>query len=472
MRAKSFPLPERFLQRMQEQLGAEYPDFIQALHKRPSTSFRLNPGKPSQPFRAPRIGQRPVPWCAEGRYLARRPLFAADPLIFAGAYYVQEASSMFLAHALRSAMPANPVRALDLCAAPGGKSTLIRDCLPEGSLLVSNEIMPKRLVALAENLTRWGHPDVVVTNNSPEDFRPLEDYFDVMVVDAPCSGEGMFRKDRKAVQMWSDMLVKACQRRQVQILDSVIGALRPGGLLVYSTCTFATEENEENVRRLAESGDFEPVQLPIGPEWGITTSAIQTNAGMFEGYRFYPHKARGEGFFLSCLRKKEDGYRVRKLRPPKRPLFPPAVSERLPNRHYALLVPYLRPGQPCEFFLHEQENVWAIPIRWVEDFKLLAATLRLKQAGTEAGKFKNGKFIPGHGLAMSQLLGPEIPRLELDYEQALAYLRRQDFQLPEDRQKADWQVVCWQGVPLGWIKVLPNRFNNYYPMDLRLRKQF
>ncbi|MDR1585712.1 MAG: RsmB/NOP family class I SAM-dependent RNA methyltransferase, partial [Prevotellaceae bacterium] len=229
--------PESFVERSKSLLGDEYNVFEAALQTTPPVSVRVNNKIDMHP------SEELVPWCEKAYYLQERPLFTADPLLHAGAFYVQEASSMFLYQAVKQHFP-SAKRTLDLCAAPGGKSTLLLQSLPDDGLLVSNEIIRSRAHILAENITKWGNPNAVVTNNSPADFGKLPGYFDAVVVDAPCSGEGMFRKDADAAGEWSLQLVNLCAERQREIVSSVWKALKPDGILVYSTCTFNREENE------------------------------------------------------------------------------------------------------------------------------------------------------------------------------------------------------------------------------------
>ena len=242
-----------------------------------------------------------MPWCKEGFYLEGRPQFTFDPLFHAGYYYVQEASSMFVTHVLRQLVK-EPVEMLDLCAAPGGKSTAARSVLPEGSTLVSNEPIPTRAQILLENITKWGWPDCTVTNNYPRDFRKAKAKFDVILCDVPCSGEGMFRKDPETISEWSLQNVEKCWRLQREIVADAWECLTPGGILIYSTCTYNIKENEENVRWIQQTYDAEILPVPTKPEWNITGSLLKG----FEGpvYRFIPGITRGEGLFMCALVKR------------------------------------------------------------------------------------------------------------------------------------------------------------------------
>ena len=261
----------------------------------PSVSIRLNSKitdnrlqiTDSTSFLTPHSSFLTVKWCEQGRYLSERPKFTYDPLFHAGAYYVQEASSMFVWQAL-SQLVEQDALVLDLCAAPGGKSTAIAQYLSENGFLVSNEYVPQRAHVLVENITKWGAPNCVVTNNAPRHFEKLKTRFDAILVDAPCSGEGMFRKDERAREEWSPANVDMCVERQREILESAWKVLKPGGVLIYSTCTFNSHENEEQVQWLIDEMEAEYLPLKIEDDWMITETE--------RGYRFLPHKTRGETY--------------------------------------------------------------------------------------------------------------------------------------------------------------------------------
>jgi len=279
---------------MQQQLGDEYEAFADALDADPVCSIRLNRRKPADRF----ADADNVPWCESGRYLAERPPFTLDPLFHAGCYYVQEASSMYVSWLLKQYIKTDDsLVALDLCAAPGGKSTLLLNDLPEGSLLYANEPIRQRANILKENIIKWGNRNVVVTCNYPRQYKSLEDCFDLILCDAPCSGEGMFRKDSESIGEWSMRNVMMCQQRQREIVEDVWGCLREGGLFIYSTCTYNHFEDEDNVRWIAETLGAEVLPLNDQPEWGIRNG------------HFYPHHVKGEGFFIAILRKNGEGQR-------------------------------------------------------------------------------------------------------------------------------------------------------------------
>ena len=279
-----------FVERTEKLFGKErFARFMQALDGEPVVSVRYNTSK-----QMPDDENASVPWAANGRYLSSRPVFTADPLFHAGCYYVQEASSMFIERFIEQYID-SPVRALDLCAAPGGKTTHLLSLLPKGSMLVSNEPVAQRAQVLAENVIKWGNPNSVVTRNEPADFGSFTNFFDLIVVDAPCSGEGMFRKDSGAVEQWSLSNVEQCVKRQKRILADIWPTLRPGGVLVYSTCTFNREENEDCVAWIAEELGATPLTVEADEAWGVTGALV----GDMPVYRFLPGYTAGEGFFIN-----------------------------------------------------------------------------------------------------------------------------------------------------------------------------
>lgn len=284
------PLPVDFIQLMREHLGDEQAESLfQGLTQEPTVAVRFNLHKTQHlALNLDALGD-PVPWCPNAYYLSGRRAFTFDPLFHAGGYYVQDASSMYLAQILRKHLPLKGVRGvLDLCAAPGGKSTLLASLLPEGSTLISNEPIRKRAQVLAENMQKWGRPGCYVTNNYPRDFRHFHDCFDLILTDVPCSGEGMFRKDPVAIAEWSLDNVRQCVDRQREILQDILPTLRPGGLLVYSTCTFNRFEDEEQVQWLQS-------------EYGLE---------LLEERHFFPGRDRGEGLYIAALRRTEHTDRV------------------------------------------------------------------------------------------------------------------------------------------------------------------
>ncbi|KXX68048.1 hypothetical protein [Flammeovirga sp. SJP92] len=464
---RSENLPKKFTERLQGQISAEdFDAFKEAIDGQVPVSYRTNPFKPAEITFS---DTTPVPWCDEAQYIAKRPSFAEDPLIFAGAYYVQEASSMFLWKALKQHAPLEKdLRVLDLCAAPGGKSTLINSLLTPKSVLVSNEIVGKRSLPLIDNLVRWGNPNTLVTGNYAESFAPLREYFDVVVTDAPCSGEGMFRKDPKASELWSTSLVDSCASIQESIVDHIPHALKAGGLYIYSTCTFAPQENEERLAQILESDEFEPLEIDIDPSWGISTVEVERNGVKAIGYRFIFHKTKGEGLFLTAFRKKGEPSIHQKFSvSPKKMKSVFMVKKRESEE----LRKWLENGKDFEFY-QDGEDVYAIPVHMVQDFKIMKVTQKLRHQGIKMGRFnkKNGQLIPDHELAVSNIVSSKIPTLDVEYRDAIDFLKKQEMSVKTIQGVKGWAIIKYKGLALGWVKVLPNRLNNYYPSELRLRK--
>ena len=448
---------------------AEAGHLFDALQTPSPVSVRLNPGKPCAEVPA----GDPVPWCPSGFYLKQRPVFTLDPLLHAGAYYVQEASSMFLDRVLRQYVGETPVRMLDLCAAPGGKSTLACASLPVGSLLVANEVMRNRVQILSENLTKWGYPDVVVTHNDPADFTPLGPVFDLVLVDAPCSGEGMFRKDPVAVKEWSVENVELCARRQRRILADIWPCLRPGGLLVYSTCTYNIKEDEEQVRWMCDEWGAEPLSVADVPaSWGITGNLLEDED--FPVYRFLPHRTKGEGFFLALLRKpgeEAEASPVRRDRFRKEKSRQARPSAALPREAVSRALSWLVGGEEAFESVPAGTMLAAVPRAHADFCQMLRASLRVMQVGVVLGEVKGRDLVPAHALAMSTAMSPDaFPRVELSHEEAIAYLRREAIVLPAGVPRG-FVLLTRQSLPLGFVKNVGNRANNLYPAEWRIRMQ-
>ena len=403
-------LPEEFLRRTRLTMGDElFERYLKAFEEEPPVSIRVNGAVADSEV----VGEA-VPWCRNGYYLPNRPAFTFDPLLHAGCYYVQEASSMFLDHVLRNLQhptpnTQHPLATLDLCAAPGGKSTILLSHLPEGSTLVSNEPNPKRAQILSENLQKWQLPAVTssfllprssflvkITNNYPRDFRKAKLTFDLILCDVPCSGEGMFRKDADSIGEWSAENVEKCWRLQREIVADAWACLRDGGHLIYSTCTLNTKENEENIRWMMEEFDAEPVAIPIETDWHIIGSLLPHFTAPV--YRFIPGVTRGEGLFMAVLRKKGD-----------------EKSKKI---------------------------------------DLSKTTL---------------KIIPNDFLdAVAEAIEQQAPQIDLSYEQAIQYLRREAIVLPSETPRGI-VVVAFEGHPLGLAKNIGTRANNLYPKEWRIK---
>ena len=382
--------------------------YLKAFEEEPPVSIRVNGAVADSEV----VGEA-VPWCRNGYYLPNRPAFTFDPLLHAGCYYVQEAASMFLDHVFSTLHTPHSTKILDLCAAPGGKSTILLSHLSEGSTLVSNEPNPKRAQILSENLQKWMLSDlrsselkvkseklrVYVSNGYPKDIRKAKLTFDLILCDVPCSGEGMFRKDADSIGEWSAENVEKCWRLQREIVADAWAFLRDGGYLIYSTCTLNTKENEENVRWMMEELDADPVSIPIETDWHITGSLLPHFTAPV--YRFIPGVTRGEGLFMAVLRKKGD-----------------EKSKKIDLSKTAL------------------------------------------------------KIIPNDFLdAVAEAIAHDAPRVNLSYEQAIQYLRREAIVLPSETPRGI-VVVAFEGHPLGLAKNIGTRANNLYPKEWRIKSTY
>lgn len=435
---------------MQAQLGPEWPDFLAALSAPAPVSVRLHVLK-NKKWQDNFNG---VKWCSNGVYLPERPVFTLDPAFHAGAYYVQEASSMLTGAAVRQLFPSNTgLRVLDLAAAPGGKSTLLAEWLAPDSLLVANEVIRSRFQTLQYNLIKWGYPNYLVSNHDSRDFAPLEGWFDLVLLDAPCSGEGLFRKDPGAMEEWSPANVQLCSARQRRILAEAAALVRTGGILLYSTCTYNQEENARNAAWLMEQYGFQHVALDWPPDWGIQTAEA--------GYQCYPHRVQGEGFYLAALRKTACTAAKSLAKNPKFPGW-----EAVPAQLAQLAGQWLDIPGNYRLFSDKHGHIRAIP-KAVETRAAEAANvLRRNDWGLELGQLKGKDFIPSPSLALSNAIRPDLPGVELDKTTALRFLKKESIELPG--ASAGWLLMRYQGLNLGWAKVLPNRVNNYYPREWRI----
>lgn len=450
-------LPGDFVSLVADRLGSETSDFCRALEASPQVSVRLNSGKLSRyslsesEVLSGLDVESPVAWNEHGRYLSSRPLFTLDPFFHASAYYVQEASSMFLARVVKQYIK-SPVRAIDLCAAPGGKSTVLLQTLPEKSFIVSNEYIRQRANILCENVSKWGNPNSMVTSNDVSAFAALGQQFDLMVVDAPCSGEGMFRKDETALADWSLQAVAACAERQKQILSSSYATLKAGGILVYSTCTFNRHEDEEITDFIASELDAERLDVDLAPQWGIT----RTNGGM----HFYPHKTKGEGFFIAAFRKKGEPYENSVVVRKDKKKNNVSASVRLSD--------YLR--DPDDFRLLElRDAYYAVPQVHADFVRKLMMYVNTLQVGVRLGQFKGRDFLPATELALSTAIDTaKFSVADVSRDQALAFLHRDNLQLPVDVARG-YVLVTYRHLPLGFVKNLGNRSNSLYPEHWKIR---
>jgi NOL1/NOP2/sun family putative RNA methylase len=451
-------LPQQLLDAIKGTAGFNEQSFISAhLNPVPLTSVRINPSKVAginEVGNLSSIIDEKVPWTDTGYYLQQRPSFTFDPLFHAGCYYVQEASSMFLEQALKQhAALSDDLRILDVSAAPGGKSTHIQTLISPKSLLVSNEVIRSRANILRDNIIKWGCENVVVTNNDPRDFNDLDGFFDVMVVDAPCSGSGLFRKEPDAINEWSTGNVQLCSQRQQRILADILPSLKEDGLLIYSTCSYSSEEDESIVAWLIREFELECLKMDISDEWNITETCEHNSYG----YRFWPDKAKGEGFFLACLRKKTGSGYGSSNSP--RSLKISRSESQMIERWISM--------EDKEFFKYEN-TVYAWPAPLKDDIQMIVEKLRVIYSGIRVGELMRDKLVPDHALAVSGTVKENIECVPLDHEQAIRYLQRKDIQINSNTR--GWALVTYEGHSLGWVNILSNRINNYYPKELRILK--
>ncbi len=412
---------------------------------------------------------RQVEWCRHGRILPERPQFTLDPHFHAGAYYVQDSSSMFVGHAFRHLLnrihiPAGrPVRVLDLCAAPGGKTTdmaaSLREVFGDSFLLVSNEVMKSRAGVLADNVALWGDPNVVVTSDDPRAFAAIPGFFDIIVADVPCSGEGMFRKDEEAQRQWSEDNVSLCAARQKRIVADVWPGLASDGIFIYSTCTFNRYENDGNVRWTADE---------LGAEMLFAEDVLNAGEKVIKteyGYSLVPGHVEGEGQYCSSLRKitgpcTKDGVFAHRNRKKASPCTKDGVFAHRAEigRLFTVDMDFRQRG----------ETVIAVPKNLVADVEVLESCLHVIAAGCAVGTFKGLTLVPDADLALSTAFNPDaFPSVEVDRRTALSFLHRDAIMLP-DAPKG-YVTIIYNGIPLGFVKNLGNRCNNLHPQSRRIR---
>ncbi len=453
-------LPDAFVERIRRQrVDAE--EFLAAIGREPWLSIRQNPFKQPACGLGLEMGDG-VPWCPDGHYLASRPLFTKMPSFHAGAFYVQEASSMSLSVALAAAAPLLPPCpvCLDMCAAPGGKTTLLISRLGERGVVVANEVVRQRAWVLRENVAKWGCPSAIVTNKTAEQVAASGLRFDLVAVDAPCSGEGMFRKDQTAVDEWSAKAAADCATRQRDILSRIWPALQTGGLLIYSTCTFNPEENEKNVEWTAAELGAEVLPMPMPDGVGIET--LLTAAG--PAYAFYPNKVRGEGLFI-CLLRKTSASAPQPRQKLNRGKGQPSqdLKEVAAGREYVNGVKIYRRGAELMGFPVAQSAAMA---RVVEALDPLLCGVPIGALTVKKGV---ETLTPSAELPLSLAYrSGALPEEELGEADALKFLHGDaDIRLPQGPD--GWCVVANQGLRLGLVKRIGRRINNYYPKEWRIR---
>jgi 16S rRNA C967 or C1407 C5-methylase (RsmB/RsmF family)/NOL1/NOP2/fmu family ribosome biogenesis protein len=423
---------------------------------------------PDRPFDL--AGQ--VPWASDAFYLKSRPSFTMDPLFHAGTYYVQEASGMFISYALKHiADLSQKLKVLDLCAAPGGKSTLVQSLISPQSFLVSNEVIKTRVPILTQNITKWGRTNGIVSNNDPAHFKRIPGFFDILLIDAPCSGSGLYRKDPAAARSWSTEMVKLCSQRQQRILSDAWECLKEDGFLIYSTCSYSKEENEDILDFLFSQYSCKTIDLNPDPLFNI----IETKSDMAgaTGYRFYPDKLRGEGFFIAVIQKKQtagsakpdqysktDNSKSGHQKKTGKNLLPVSKTSEHQIREWV---------EPAGLqYITIEDSVHALTPDLANHFEFLRNKLYMKKAGIRIGKAGEHEWIPDHELALGNILRQESPSVQVSKSDALHFLRGNPFDAP--LRAKGWHTVCFLGQRLGWVKLLDKRMNNYYPKSWRIRQ--
>jgi len=447
-------LPKELLNSLTNLEGFNEREFVDAHEpENKVTSIRLNPFKIDEETKNNLYFKLTdsVPWNENGYYLDTRPSFTYDPLFHAGCYYVQEAGSMFIELALKHTLDFNkPLKILDACAAPGGKSTLINSLINENSLLVSNEFIKSRADVLNYNLSKWGTCNSIVTNNDTKKFSALTSYFDAIIVDAPCSGSGLFRKQPEAIDQWNLGMVQSCNLRQKTILKDLIPAVKEDGILIYSTCSYSIEENEEIVKWIIEEFDFECVPLTLKKEWGI----ISTNYGN----RFYPHLSKGEGFFCATLRKlkNKNTYLSREQ---KKATF-------ISSKELDIIIPFVNISD--NLILKKNNNYHLLNLVAQTFLNTYDKYFYFKKAGTVLGEIKNKDFIPNHELALSNSISDNLPCLDLSITDSINFLKKTPIKIENNELNKGLHLIKYNKKRIGWVKILPNRINNYLPNELRI----
>lgn len=442
--------PERFIQRIRTQEYIDADGLLNALKEPSPVSIRINSSK----WNRKPYSSEPVPWCTTGFWLESRPSFTLDPMFHAGCYYPQEASGMFLEQIFNQiTVDEGYIRALDLCGAPGGKSTHLSSLIGSNGLLVSNEVIRTRASVLAENITKWGASNSIVTQSDPSAFAGLEGFFDVILVDAPCSGEGMFR-DTKAVNEWSEENTNHCSERQKRILTDIWPALKENGILIYSTCTFNPGENEANIKWLVSRNQAENVELDVSDYDGITEIDHQG----IKGYGFYPGRTKGEGLFVSVIRKTGHSQKTRSGTRRKQGLEPQKSDIGIVKEWTTF---------NTDKIIRTGDEIYYIPAG-LEDYLLLQNSLKLISPGIKICSVKKNSFVPAHELALSAGIRKEaFQKVELDYGQALAYLRRDNIAVMDIPK--GWFIATHKNVNLGFCNNIGSRVNNYFPVEWRIR---
>jgi len=447
-------LPKELINKLINVTGFEKDKFIESHSINPTISIRLN-SKKNNAFDTSNLVN--VPWLDEGKYLENKIRFSLDPLWHAGSYYVQEASSMIIGQIIKQNIPKeNEINALDFCAAPGGKTTCIADNINENSLLVSNEINQKRISSLKENVVKWGSGNIAISNSTADKFKEIEEFFDLILIDAPCSGSGMFRKDEFALKQWSQQLVNSCSTTQKDITSKLLNSLAKEGILIYSTCSFSKEENEDICDSILENSELENVLVSILNEWNITETISDKHKA--KGYRFWPYNLNGEGFFVSAFRKKGTK-KIKDIKSKSIDTFKPTQ----------LLNNWLKENLKIEFepnYLLHNETIGIENKKHSQKINYLKKYIYFVYSGTDIAKESHKEIIPQAELAFGTLVKYASNTIEVNKIKALSFLSKQPIIFDEPK---GWYLITYQNQGLGFIKQLENRSNNYFPIEWRLR---
>ena len=445
--------PQEFISIIKAQLGDDYREFLTAHNEYSSKSIRLNRLKNIQ------IQPRwfPVPWCEGGFFIQEKKAFSHDPLFHGGAYYVQEASSMFLDYILRYIGQELSDRSLvlDLCGAPGGKTLILADAFHSDSLIISNELVPKRRLILEHNIVKWGRENILLTQSDPSKFHLLDPLFDLVLIDAPCSGEGLFRKNPAAIGQWSLEQVKHCTMRQRRILHNIISIIKPGGFLIYSTCTYNDDENMGHIKWLVQN-DFESITVPLSSDWRI----VKKGKGKATGYQFYPHRTKGEGFFIGVLKKKG---KLERLNTSEAQV--PFWKNLRQNREagfFPISADYLD-----SLYTDYKNNVFYMQSHWMDVIMRLTRFIGITPL--YLGSLRDQVYVPSHALALSRMLDSKAPKIPLDFESSKKFLQKENLSMTDP--VPGWHIATFDDLPLGWLKGVGKRYNNYYPTRYRIRPE-
>lgn len=463
------PLPTGFKEMAELLPGIDTMAFLSAMEQTPTIGVRINPLKLKELALTGYPFSDRVVWNDEGFYLDSRPVFTLNPLLHAGAIYVQDPSSMVygkLTEIALSLLPANRRSApwaLDMCASPGGKTTAMISCLPKDGVIVANEYVGQRVGALRENLAKWGFPSSIVCSSDSSGFASAGELFDIVAVDAPCSGEGMMRKEEVARTQWSEKLIADCAALQKEILINACKALRPGGILIYSTCTFNTQENEGNLDFLVKNLGLAPIATGIESQGGI----LPALSGDYPALRFMPHSTRGEGLFVAMLRKQDEATSVDSYSLPGRNDRKKSKGRVATDINPGLLSQWLDPSVDWSF-ISDGKRAEALSPGVAELCGLLESHVKMLDKGVAVSGLKGRDWIPAAPLALSSAFRRgSIPEVEIDQTTALSYLRGEALGLP-DAPKG-YLAVCYQGVPLGFVKNIGSRANNLFPKQWKIR---